>query len=38
MRWLGVIETAKMAPPLGSLNAEEEEKVRQVLVDLGFLK
>jgi 4-hydroxy-tetrahydrodipicolinate synthase len=38
MRWLGVIETAKMAPPLGSLNAEEEEKVRQVLVDLVFLK
>ena len=23
LRWLGVIQTAKMAPPLGSLNAEE---------------
>ena len=38
LRWLGVIKTAKMAPPMGSLTAEEEEKVRQVLVDLEFLK
>jgi hypothetical protein len=25
-----------MAPPLGSLNAEEEERVRRILIDLGF--
>lgn len=36
LRWLGVIQTAKMAPPLGSLNAEEEERVRRILIDLGF--
>lgn len=38
LRWLGVIETAKMAPPMGSLTLEEEEKVREILVDLGFLE
>lgn len=38
LRWLGVIQTAKMAPPMGSLTAAEEEKVRQILVDLDFLK
>ncbi|WP_461371347.1 dihydrodipicolinate synthase family protein [Candidatus Darwinibacter acetoxidans] len=38
LRWLGVIKTAKMAPPMGSLNAEEEERVREILVELGFLK
>ena len=37
LRWLGIIETAKMAPPMGSLTAEEEEKVREVMVSLGFL-
>lgn len=38
LRWLGIIKTAQMAPPLGTLNEEEEAKVRQVLVDLGFLQ
>lgn len=38
LRWLGVIGTAKMAPPLGSLTAEEEDKVKAVLVSLGFLQ
>lgn len=37
LRWLGVIETAKMAPPMGRLTPEEETKVREVLVSLGFL-
>lgn len=37
LRWMGILKTAKMAPPMGSLTAEEEEKVRQVLVDLDFL-
>ncbi|MGI6624878.1 MAG: dihydrodipicolinate synthase family protein [Limnochordia bacterium] len=38
LRWLGIIKTAKMAPPMGSLTAEEEDKVREVLVSLGFLR
>lgn len=38
LRWLGIIASCKMAPPLGSLAAEEEEKVRQILVELGFLQ
>lgn len=37
LRWLGIIATCRMAPPLGSLTAEEEEKVRRILVELGFL-
>ena len=37
LRWLGVLETAKMAPPMGSLTLEEEEKVRKVLLSLDFL-
>lgn len=37
LRWLGIIETAKMAPPMGSLTVEEEYKVRDVLTSLGFL-
>lgn len=38
LRWLGIIKTAKMAPPMGSLGVAQEEKVRQILMDLGFLK
>lgn len=38
LRWLGVINTAKMAAPMGSLAPDEESKVRDVLLSLGFLR
>lgn len=37
LRWLGIVETAKMAPPMGSLTPAEEDKVREVLISLGIL-
>lgn len=37
LRWLGVIETARMAPPLSTLPPEAEERVREVLIRTGFL-
>lgn len=38
LRWLGVIKTAKMAPPMGTLTLAEEEKVCQILSDMGFIQ
>jgi 4-hydroxy-tetrahydrodipicolinate synthase len=38
LRLLGIIETAQMAPPMGSLTSEEELKVRDVLIAQGFLE
>lgn len=38
LRCLGIFETAKMAPPMGSLTVAEEEKVREILVALKFIK
>ena len=38
LRWLGIIDSAQMAPPMGTLTPEEELKVRDVLVAQGFLE
>ena len=37
LRWLGIFKTAKMAPPMGSLSSEEEEKVLSILQKLGMV-
>ena len=37
LRWLGIFKTAKMAPPLGSLSPEEEDKVLNILQKLGVV-
>lgn len=38
LRWLGIIETVHMAPPMGSLTLEEELRVKNVLIAQGFLE